>query len=123
MHEITEKTLGTDGRKQDVPLCGPTHQQKDVLVTEHNCAPQNRCNGKPRQHNDVEGSVNSCSLLICRCNSKPFSHIGTDLSSNWLCISLDTLQQCISRNTVQCAPTTDVMSHERRLCERPVKTT
>ena len=50
---------------------GQAHQQEDVFWSPRkNCAAQNRCNGKPRQHRDVKGSVNSCSLSLCRCNTK-----------------------------------------------------
>ena len=54
---------------------------------------------------------------------KLFSTCSHDVSSNGLCITKDTSRHCNSRNAVQCAPTTDAIAHERRLCERLVKTT
>ena len=38
-------------------------------------SPRNGCNGKQTQHKDVKGSVNSCSLSLCRRNVKlPHTH-------------------------------------------------
>ena len=84
-----KKPPAQTGKKQNVPLCRTSAPTEGRLWSlRKNCAPQNRCNGKPRQHRDVKGSVNACSLSLCRCNSKPFSHIGTirlqiDSVSHW----------------------------------------
>ena len=68
---VPAKTSGIDGRKQNVLLCRPsTPTEGRVCSPYKNCAPQNRCNGKPRQHKDVKGSVNSCSLSLCRRSAK-----------------------------------------------------
>ena len=65
------QTSGTDGTKQNIPLCPPsTPTEGRVWSPYKNCAPQNRCNGKPRQHKDVKGSVTSCSLPLCKRNTK-----------------------------------------------------
>ena len=75
-----------------------------------------------RKHEEVRGSVSSCVLTLCGRSTKTFPHC-------WIsCLqidsfSLETSRYCISKCAVQCATTTDVISHERRLCVRLVKTT
>ena len=44
---------------------------------------------------------------------KLFPTCSHDVSSNGLCITLDTSRHCVSRNAVQWAPTTDDIDHER----------
>ena len=63
-----------------------------------NCAPQIRCKGKPRQHKDVKESVTSCSLPLCRRNTKLFSH--TCMTCTQIdFVSLWTLYDIVCRRT------------------------
>ena len=77
-----------DGRQQNVPLCRPSTPTEECVWSPYkNCAPQIRCNGKPRQHKDVKGSVNSCLLSLCVRNTK-LSHtcmtcLQIDSVSHW----------------------------------------
>ena len=45
--------------------------RRTCLVSIQKLCSANKCNGKPRQHRDVKGSVNSCSLSLRRCKTKP----------------------------------------------------
>ena len=77
-----QKPPAQAGENQTSRCTGPAHQQKDVFWSPYkNCAPRNKCNGKPRQHKDVQGSVNSCSLSLCRRNRKKHFH-SHDVPSN-----------------------------------------
>ena len=76
-----------------------------------------------RQRKDVRGSVNSFSLPLCERSTKNFPKLLDDVSSKFDSLSHWTSRHCISQCAVQCATTTDAMFHERRLCERLVKTT
>ena len=59
------------GENETSRCAGPAHPKKNVNgLRTINGAPQTRCNGKPRQHKDVKRSVNSCSLSLCRRNTK-----------------------------------------------------
>ena len=78
-----------------------------------------RCaGGKPRQHKDVKGSVNLCSLSLCRCNTKHSHTLARHAFKLTLYLIGHFTALCFTEHG-----SVRNMSHERRLCERRVKTT
>ena len=115
---IAENTRNGNGNKESLltlpatcknlqkhPAVPAQHtNRRTSLLDQQDCAPQN--------HLDMQGSVSSRSLSLCRCNLHSSPRVHT------MYLQIDFIYLVGHRNAVQCAPATDVLSHEKVIvCE------